>query len=499
MAEGVYAYFAEHQESADLGRMALRGGIVSVAMQYGNGILQILAAIVLARLLTPGDFGLVAIVTVLTSFAPLLIDFGLGDATTQRKKITPSQVSSLFWLSSGVGLAVAIALAAASPLIAAVYRQPELEPIALCTSITFVLWGLSNQHLALLRRTMQFGRIARIQLLGSLVGIATAIVLAMAGWGYWALVARPIANAAWVVVAAWLACRWRPGPPAFDGEAKSMVRFGLHVVGFSVTYTVAKAVDRIGLGLFYRPDQVGYYQNATTLYESSIFQALAQVHTVGSAALSKLQANVAALRQKYASALSALAFFLMPAAAILSVTGEDVTVILLGEKWRPAGSLLRIIALRGIPQVIEGSQGWLHLSIGRADRWRNWGVVSLVVQILAVLAGLPFGTTGVAVACVVASALIAIPSVSYAGRPISVGSAVTLRAVGPQLVGAIAAVASGTWLQTTFLGQCSSLVRIVASASVCACVYLAVVVGLFRLTEPMRVARSVVQDRLRNR
>ena len=186
--------------------------------------------------------------------------------------------------------------------------------------------------------------------------------------------------------------------PVFDDEVKSMVRFGLHVVGFSVTYTVARAVDRIALGLFYRPDEVGYYQNAITLYDNSIFSALAQLHAVGSAALSKLQSNPAALRQKYEAALSALAFFVMPTAAILSVTAEDLTVILLGEKWRAAGLLLSIIALRGIFHVVEGSQGWLHLSIGRADRWRNWGIVSLVVQVVAVLGGLPFGATGVAVA-----------------------------------------------------------------------------------------------------
>ena len=497
MAQGGHAYFEDHQESKDLGRQAVRGGIVSVAMQYGNGVLQILAAVILARLLTPADFGLVAIIAVLTSFAPVLIDFGLGDATTQRRKITPSQISSLFWLAAGVGLAVAVAVAACSPLIAAIYREPALEPIAICTSITFVLWGASNQHLALLRRTMQFGRLARIQLIGSLGGIAVAIALAMAGWGYWALVARPIANAACVVVGAWLGCRWRPGLPVFDDEAKSMVRFGLHVVGFSVTYNVAKSVDRIALGLFYRPDQVGYYQNAVTLYESSIFQALAQVHTVGSAALSKLQSNVAALRQKYESALSALAFFVMPAAAILAVTGEDVTAILLGERWRAAGSLLRIIALRGIPQVVEGSQGWLHLSIGRADRWRNWGIVSLGVQIVAVLAGLPFGATGVAIACVIASILIAIPSINYAGRPIGVGSALVIRAVGPQLIGAITAAAGGMWLQMNVLAHCSSVGRILASTGVCAVIYLTVVVGLFRLTEPMRVARSAVQSRLR--
>src|SRR5215468_11777877 len=192
MADGAEAYFEDHKESSDLARLALRGGITSVAMQYGNGVLQIVSAIVLARLLAPEDFGLVAIVTVLTSFAPLLIDFGLGDATTQRSKITPSQVSGLFWLSSGIGMSVAIVVAACSPLIAWAYRDPRLEAIALCSGITFVLWGVSNQHLALLRRTMQFGRIAKIQFIGTLIGIAIAIFMAIRGYGYWALVIRPI-------------------------------------------------------------------------------------------------------------------------------------------------------------------------------------------------------------------------------------------------------------------------------------------------------------------
>jgi O-antigen/teichoic acid export membrane protein len=496
MAESVGVYFEEHRESKDLGRLALRGGIVFVAMQYGNGVLQIAAAIVLARLLAPADFGLVAILTVLTSFAPFLIDFGLGDATAQRARITQGQVSSLFWLSAGIGLAIAMTVAACSPLIAWLFREPQLEAIALYSAITFVLFGVSGQHLALLRRTMRFGMIAKIQVSSTLVGTAVAILMAFYGYGYWALVFRPIATSLCVAIGAWLACRWRPGFPVFDNEVKSMVRFGLHVVGFSVTYTLAKAVDRIGLGLFYRPDQVGYYQNAITLYENSIFSVLAQLHTVGSAALSKLQANPAALRQKYEAALSALAFFVMPTAAILSVTAEDVTVLLLGERWRVAGSLLSIIALRGIFQAVEGSQGWLHLSIGRADRWQNWGIVSLGVQVVALLGGLPYGPTGVAVAGVVASALIAVPSISYAGRPIGVGAALVIRAAGPQLVGAIGTAAGGWWLQTTVLADCSSLVRILLSTSFCACLYLAIVVGLFRLTEPIKVARTVVQDQL---
>ena len=499
MAEGVTGYFEDHRESANLGRLALRGGVASVAMQYGNGFLQLLGAVVLARLLSPEDFGLVAIVTVLTSFAPLLVDFGLGDATTRRGQITRGQVSSLFWLSTAIGLAIAVLVVACSPLIAWAYGDPRLETIAQYSAIAFFFSGASNQHFALLRRTMQFAKIVEIQIFSTLVGIVIAIFTAKAGYGYWALVLRPIASSLCMTGGAWLACRWRPGVPIFDNEVKSMVRFGLHIVVFTVTATLAKSVDRIVLGLWYRPDTVGYYQNATTLYDNSIFSALQQLHTVGSAALSRLQSNPDALRQRYQVALSALAFFVMPTAAILSVTGQDLTVMLLGEKWRPAGLILSIIALRGIPQVVEGSQGWLHLSIGTADRWRNWGIVTLIVQTLAVLGGVPFGTTGVAVAVVTASLVLAVPSISYAGRPIDIGAALVIQAVGRQLVGAIGAAAGGWWLHINALTQFSAFLRIAFSIGFCIAVYLVIVVGLFRVTEPLKVASVVVQDLLRGR
>ena len=187
MADGIGAFFESHKESSNLGHRALRAGTASVAMQYANGAFQIIAAIVLARLLAPEDFGLFAIVTVLTSFAPL-IDFGLGDATAQRKDINRRQISSLFWLNSGIGLAIALLVATCSPLIASIYREPRLAPIALYSALMFVLFGAANQHLALLRRTMQFGKIAMIQILGTLIGTVVAILMTLYGYDYWALV-----------------------------------------------------------------------------------------------------------------------------------------------------------------------------------------------------------------------------------------------------------------------------------------------------------------------
>lgn len=489
-------YFEDLKQSAELGRSALRGGVIAVASTYGSGILQIAAVVILARLLTPEDFGLVAIVTLLTGFAPLLIDFGLGEVTTQREKITEGQISSLFWLNSGIAFAIAVIVALCSPIIAWIYREPRLESIALYSAITFVLVGMSGQHISLLRRTMQFAAIAKIQILSTLAGLAIAIPLAMRGYGYWALVLRPIVSALFVVAGAWLACRWRPGLPVFDRDVKSMVRFGMHVVGYSIVASMSRAVDRVALGLFYQPREVGFYHNALLLYENSIVSALTQLHSVGSTALSKLQSNPTGLRQKYEAALSTLAFFVMPAAVILSVTAQDLVVILLGEKWRESGLLLSIIALRGIFHVIQGSQGWLHLSSGRPDRWKNWGMVTAIVQVIAVLGGVPFGPTGVAVAFVLASWLMAFPSISYAGRPVGIGAASVIRLVGRQLLGAIAAAAAGWWLQIFVLTNFSSLFRIFFATAFCISIYLFIVAGLLRLTEPIRVAGRLARDYL---
>src|SRR5208282_2970035 len=141
MTATVGSYFEDLEVSADLGRLAKRGGVASVAGVYVNGTLQIVGVVILGRLLTPEDFGLVAIVMVLTRFAPLLIDFGTADATTQRLKITQGQSSTLFWLTSGIGCAVALGLVLCSPFIAWLYHEPRLQSVALCSAITFVLAG----------------------------------------------------------------------------------------------------------------------------------------------------------------------------------------------------------------------------------------------------------------------------------------------------------------------------------------------------------------------
>jgi O-antigen/teichoic acid export membrane protein len=220
------------------------------------------------------------------------------------------------------------------------------------------------------------------------------------------------------------------------------------------------------------------------------------MHSVGSAALSKLQATPHLLKEKYFAALSALAFFIMPAAAMLSVLSMDMVPILLGQKWRVAGSLLSIIALRGLFQVIDGSQGWLHLSTGRPDRWMKWGIITTIVQVVAIIVGLPFGARGVAIGFVTSGCVIAFPSILYAGRPCGIRLGEIVRSVGRQLAGAVITAGIAWWLRVQVLEGVSSLYRIIALTLVGVAIYLGIVVVLFRLTEPLRLGLRLVWEYL---
>jgi polysaccharide transporter, PST family len=195
--------------------------------------------VVLARLLVPEDFGVVAIAAAVTSFGPSLIDFGLTDATVQRPKITPGEVSAMFWLSLGMSSLMALLLVLGSPFLASMYGQPSLAAITAMMGLDLVFYGLSLQHLALLRRGMRFNEIVMIEIGAYIVGAVVAICIAKNGGRYWALIARPLVTSFCMAVGAWICCDWRPGFPTFNAAVKSMVKFGMHVTGFSIRSAAA--------------------------------------------------------------------------------------------------------------------------------------------------------------------------------------------------------------------------------------------------------------------
>jgi len=486
-------YFEENKAHASLGRESLHSGIVFIAVRGLNMILQVGATILLARLLSPHDYGLVAMVFAVVGFAPMLIDLGTTDATVQRKDITHADVSALFWLRIAIAGTLTLLLAGSSGFIASFYGEPALVSIALVSSLTFVITASSAQHYALMRRAMHFKRVAIIDISSNVISSIVAIVMAFTGWGYWSLVAKPTLAACLSAAGAWVSCPWLPGRPQFTRGAKEMARFGMGVTGFTMTDYLARSTDRVALGYFYGAGPLGYYHNAFLLYDN-LLSLVTQLHDVAVSSLSKLRDNVDELKRSWAAALSSLTFYSALAFAVLAVTGQDFVVLLLGQKWAPAGPLLCIFAVKGIAHVAERTLGWLHVAAGRSDRWMRWGFFAALFQLAALLSGVPFGLTGVATAHAAATFCLFVPALVYAGQPFGIRAKDVLGIVGPAMAAGLTTVVIGLTVQQLFLGDYSRLARLMISSFVCLATYFAVVVGVFRVTAPIRLGLSLLHD-----
>lgn len=489
------AYFEDAAPRDDLHRRSLRGGAISMAALALNVVVQVCSTVVLARILLPEDFGLVAMVSAVTGFASIFVDLGTRDAIAQRHSITEGEVSALFWITLGTGLALTTITALSAPLIARFYGEPRLGLVTMALSVTFVLPALYFQQHALMRRALMFRTLALIEVGASLLSTAIAIALAYHGYGYWALIWKLLLTPLFTGMAVWISCRWWPKRPTFTAGVKELLKFGLNITGFVVADGIARSADRVALGYTTGPRELGYYQNALGVYEYAI-GICASLHNVATATLTKLRGDRAALKHAWSTALSSLVYFAAPAAATLAVVGQDLVVLLLGSKWAAAGAILSVLALRGPANVVERTLGWLHVIAERPDRWRHWGVVNCVVTIIALLCGLPFGAIGVAAAYVAAAYLLFIPAIAYAGKPLGISAADAWKTVGPQVITALGAAAIGFLVGHTALLHTSPLPRLVILGVLCCAVYLVTMTLGFRMTKPLTIAASIVRTRV---
>jgi PST family polysaccharide transporter len=495
----VSIYFSDNKIEAGHGRRSLRGGAVVISSRFLSTLIQVIAILALARLLSPEDYGLVSMVTAITGFAPLLVSLGTLDAVVQRTCIEEKEISALFWISVALGSGCALLMMACSPLIARFYGDQRLTMISVVSALTFIATALSCQHFALLRRAMKFRELAVMEVGANLLSASAAIAMAFYGFGYWALVLRPVMMTSLLAAGVWLGCRWLPPKPVITPGVKAMLRIGLGIAGFAMTDSVGRASDKIAIGYRSGAIPLGYYQNAMLIYDNLLDFLATPIHGVAVASLSKALADLTELRRMWRKALVTLEFYVMPAFGILSVTSQDLVVLLLGAKWSNAGLLLSILALRGIPHTVERTIGWLHVTAGRTDRWMRWGMFAVCVQLLALFCGLPFGPIGVTIAYVTCMFILFIPAVAYAGSPLGIRATDVIAVIWRPLTGSLLAVAIGFTLRYTLLVDASGLVRTVALVLAYTAVYLVTVVGLLRVRMPIAVLLGLVRDFLPSR
>ena len=391
-------HFATDHLMGDLKGRSVRGGAVTLTSQGIKFVLQLGSTMVLARLLTPGDFGLIAMVTAITGFVAMFKDAGLSMATVQRKDITHEQVSTLFWINVGLSALVMLVLAALAPAIAAFYSEPRLVWITLALAGTMLFGGLTVQHQALLRRQMRFKALAIVEVATMAFSIAVAIAMALLGFGYWSLVGMAAGAALANAVLVWALCDWKPGVPARHCGAASMLQFGGHLTGFTFLNYFTRHADNLIVGFVLGSGPLGIYSKAYNLLMLPIRQINTPVGSVMLPALSRLQDKPDRYCRAYTQAISAIAMVGMPIVVCAFVLADEAVAVLLGPGWEQAAVVFRWLAPAAFIGTVNVAPGWLCVSLGRAGTQLRWAMLSAPICIVAFMIGVQWGITGVAAA-----------------------------------------------------------------------------------------------------
>lgn len=390
-------FCTQHLHSNLKGR-SIRGGVVTLVTQAIKFVLQTAQTIILARILVPEAFGLIAMVTAVTGLVLMFNDAGLSMATVQREKITHDQVSALFWFNVAISLTLTCLTAAISPLLAWAYGEPRLQGITLGLATTLLLTGVSLQHLALLRRQMRFNALAAIQIFGIMTAAGVGVVSALRGAGYWSLVYSQIGSALSTATLAWGLSGWMPGLPRRTAEVGAMLAFGGFLTGSQLLIYLRRTLDNVLIGATYGAVPLGLYQKAYGVLMLPISQVNGPISSVVLPALSRLQNDPISYRAYYRDAITIMTAIGMPIMAAAAVVPGEIVRVVLGPGWDQAVPLFIALLPAGLAGTMNVAGGWVLVSTGRTHQEFRAQAVLAAAAILSYLIGLPWGAMGVAVA-----------------------------------------------------------------------------------------------------
>jgi PST family polysaccharide transporter len=410
-------HFATDHLLPNLRQRTISSGLITAAAQGVQFFLNLAYIMVLARLLTPQAFGLVAMVSIVMDFLRIFQDPGLSTATVQRQQITHAQVSNLFWVNVSVGGVTTLLVAASAPAIAWFYREPQLVGITLALSITFLLSSSAVQHIALLNRQMRFGMIAMINVVSLLTAYLTGIGMALRGYGYWALVGASVIQAAVALVMALSISRWRPRLPSRSTETLGLLSFGANITAGTLMYSVARSVDSLLIGRFFGAAAVGLYSRGSILLMRPVQQFINPINAVLVPALSRIQDQHDRYRQTFLQVFETVALMTFLFTGLSLALSRPLTLAVLGPKWEAAAVIFAAFTLAALSYPLMTAFTWLLASQGRGKDWVVNNAIVSSITVCSFLVGLPFGPAGVAISYSISCVLLQLPFVYYiAGR-----------------------------------------------------------------------------------
>ncbi|MCX6545043.1 MAG: lipopolysaccharide biosynthesis protein [Acidobacteria bacterium] len=398
-------------------RVLVRGLAWTSAGSWGGQVVAWGVTLLVVRLLTPADYGLVAMANLYMGLLRLVNELGLGAAVVQRRDLTRQEVASLGGVSVLVGLACCLASVAVSGWLAAFYREPRLQPVLWAFSLSFIAAGFRVVPTSLLTRDLRFGLLAALNLGEVLVGALVSLILALTGFGYWALVWGSVIGAVAGTVITTAARPHPIGAPLLVPNVRSAIVFGLQLVTSRVASYAYRNADFAIIGRCLGAAPLGFYQVGWEMAGRPVEKVSAVASQVAYPVLAAVRDSKDKLRRYLLALSEGLAVMAFPMGVGLALVADELVQVLLGDKWLGAVPAFRILALALAVRMLNSVMHQVLVAAGNTKvvmRITLWGLVTLPPLFYL---GTRWGITGVAMVWLVGNPLLlSLPSTVAALR-----------------------------------------------------------------------------------
>lgn len=382
----------------ELKRKSFRGGLAFAIAQGCQILVQIASTIILARLLTPADFGLAAMVVPFAVAIAVVSDLGLGQAVVQRKDLTYQHLSNLFWVSMAFHVVLLVIFLPLTPLVGLFYGRPELTTVALVYCSLFLINGLGALHRAVQTRRLQFARLGMFRLWASLFGTSVGIFIAAEWHTYWALVAIPIAGSIMGLALAWLGSGWRPGRPDRRVDVRSMIGFGGNVATVRLLNFVSSNADTVMIGKVWGEVLLGYYDRAYRLMVTPTNLITAPLANMAPTVFARLIDKPQSYRRAVLGLMRLVLLAAIPAMTCAVVMAPDLIPLVYGDAWDQVIPIFQAFGVAALLRFLMVMLEWLFIAEDRTGEFRTWAIIRTILTVGSFTVGVFWGIPGVATA-----------------------------------------------------------------------------------------------------
>lgn len=478
-----------------LQKKSIQGVLWSTIRSWGGQFISTVILLLLARLLQPEAFGLVALATVYLAFTEVFVDQGFAQAIVQRRNLDDAHLDSAFWASLGAGVLLCGISIAIAPMLARFFGEPALAPIVSWMSLSFVILPFSAVQQAIFQRRMEFKTLAARTLVAQGVAGLVALGMAFNGFGVWSLVGQRLAFSVMSAVVLWKNSYWKPAFRFSRQHFNELFAFGVNMMGLRILNFVNTRSDDLLIGKFIGPEALGYYTVAYRLLRVSVDLLSSMLNQVALPAFAKIQGDMDRVRRAFHSVTQVSTLLAPPFFLGMSALAPDIVVLAFGANWAQSAPVMQILAFIGIIHATFSLNGTVLVALGKPS-WKlglttlnaaaNFSAFFLVVVVLK------GGIADVALAFVLRGYLLLPLPLLLLRRLIQLDLATYVRQWLVPFLGALAMAGLLVWMDGA-IGErltilASVLVRVLAGAAFYA--------GLILLLEPERIQQVFAWARL---